>query len=216
MFPRFTFLEPRRTFPLKTMDATYATNLGKYDARGWIPVDIDEKPAEIIDKGGFQIPPESVKRIARRIGDSQCWTLPLNTAGVSISTTPDYVLELCEFAIRKKHRGINPSYYNIRSAIRDFSALKHTYIWHSHQGEEFWSGFVMHKIREVTVLEIEKMSEADRPAWFTEEVHSRLTNPDAQRSFEKPDTWTCYDDQLGGWYEEWKAIKSTRAEHSRS
>jgi hypothetical protein len=214
MFPRLTFLKPRRTIPLTAFIQEYAPHMAKYNARGWTVVEVNHetnKEDEILaalprDSSSSGVPSD------RRVGDSKCWTMTLDTVGVAVPTTPNYVLSLSVFGIASCHCGemiTGSLHYHIHAWSRGFYILKYRYLWHQ-SSRKFWEGFMEEKEIELTIVEIEKMPKEDRPAWF-----AQLSDPGtiwhhlriSCMYFEKPDTWTYYDDQMKGWYEEWQTKK---------
>jgi hypothetical protein len=217
MFPRLTFLEPRRTIPLTDIDQASpacALQIIKYITRGWTLVEVhDETTKEDVILAAFPSDDSLVGVPSdRRVGDSKCWTLTLDTVGVAVPTTPDYVLDLSEFRICSWRYGgaMTVYYYHIGVWLRESYVLKYRYMWQWHGTPGgFWKGFMKEKEIELTIVEIEKMPNEDRPAWFArlnERTRWQLLQHSSM-NFEKPDTWTYYDDQVKGWYEEWQTKK---------
>jgi hypothetical protein len=213
MFPRLTFLEPRRTIPLMVIDQACAPQITKYIARGWTLVKVNDettKKDEILAAFPTHSSYSGVPS-DRRVGDSKCWTMTLDTVGVAVPTTPDYVLSLSVFGIASCHCGemiTGPLHYHIHAWSRGFYILKYRYLWHQ-SSRKFWEGVMEEKEIELTIVEIEKMPKEDRPAWFArlnERTRWQLLQHSSM-NFEKPDTWTYYDDQVKGWYEEWQTKK---------
>lgn len=197
IFPLPTFVH-HKGFLLKPLDNYISSVLEKYSRRGW-RFQGQMWPEE---KGSNQ--PIQASRL---IGDKFTWMIPFDTSHVNWSTTPDFVLEYGDFVL-KPSPWAESSNYKIEATWFQSAVLRHKYLFASLS----WMKFLGARVDELTILELYKLEPDKRPARFRRALsrtdeQDRFTMyrlvQDEMRDFQKPDSWTYWDDEVPKWHEAW-------------
>ncbi|KAI0149469.1 hypothetical protein GGR57DRAFT_514875 [Xylariaceae sp. FL1272] len=98
VFPRATFLY-HYTVAVQRLDSHFGSLHAKYSKRGWRMWTHPIRPTAARDLFGINEPRDDHR--CRRVGDSGCWVLNLNTSGVKRPSMPDFVIECTDFEVRR-------------------------------------------------------------------------------------------------------------------
>lgn len=216
---------------LIALDDETRERLIKYSERGWKNWVVPEAERPRGSKVSRSLQPKSQLNNFRRVGDAATWILNLDIEGVEPSSTPDSVVEHACFSTVKTDYRIGSGRVHVYNKVNvqpgpsfevscdPFStmALQYTYTYaFASNRANFWHD-IIGKLKNLTKVEIEKMDEEDRPAWFTaffaNPAKGHVHPPYSHHidTLDKPSTWTYYDHLVPKWYEDWEAEKRERA-----
>ncbi|MCJ1377364.1 hypothetical protein MMC17_000459 [Xylographa soralifera] len=195
IFPRPTFLQ-YKTYTLNILDEACWSTLAKYTQRGWKTQDVlweeEESPHHPIRK-------------LRCIGDYSTWIIPFDTTNVEKSNIPDEVFEKAQFGMKKSDDAHPDTEWNYTIDTEIFSAftLRYQYIF-AENDYDFWNIIVEERTDRLTSIERMKLDKKRR--FLFDDAQRIICNRyhDAVKSFDAPNTWTYYDDELPKWYKAWK------------
>ncbi len=139
----------------------------------------------------------------RRVGDRYTWTIPLKPLNVQHSRTSDLVLERSTFCIIHVDEGEPESpldNYIISVQVLSACVLRHKYIVDD-AGLHEW---LDKRLLPLTVIELWKIPVALRPKPIADLMASVSAIHSLLEPFERPETWTYFDDELHEWILEWE------------
>ncbi|MCJ1431823.1 hypothetical protein MMC27_001178 [Xylographa pallens] len=195
VFPLPTFLQ-YKTYALNILDEACWSTMAKYTQRGWRTQDVlweeEESPYHPIRK-------------LRRIGDHSTWMIPFDMTIVEKCSMPDEVFEKAEFGMALSSDGHPNTELNYTIEMEIFSAftLRYQYMFAAND-DDFWNNIVEDRTDRLTNIEKMKLDEKYRSSFDDARYLAINSYPDSVKSFEAPNTWTYYDDELPKWYEAWK------------
>lgn len=145
-------------------------------------------------------------KLHRRVGDRYTWTIPFLPLNVGKSKSSDLLLERSTFSIIHVDEG--ESYSNLDNyiiGVQRFSAcnLRHKYIVDD-AGLHDW----LHtRLMPLRVIELWKIPEALRPKPIADLMNSSPKIHDLLEPFERPESWTYFDDDMHEWILEWEKLQ---------
>jgi hypothetical protein len=198
IFPRHTFLQ-HKAYLLKPLDEYLSMLLRKYAGRGWnIQGHLWEE--EMNDLLSIQE--------CRRIGDRHSW---VKTFDIKVVTPPDMldtVLEYSEFKMVETIWTDNDcevddddtECYKVTASRFVSPVLRGQYTYDAEHGClcQFAERF-----EKQARLEMRKIEPSNRPSWYktiADSPRPLYLAADLFSTFNLPDTWTYYDDEIPGWY----------------
>lgn len=183
---------------LQKLDDQRGKNLAKYRKRGW-------RIQDVVWEGEDAVP---ALEGLRRVGDHHTWIIPLDTSGVEVPRTPDFVLEHAGFMIKKSSdaqqdidNGLSHmERYEINTKRVGGEVLKFEYLC----GSLEWSRFLTDRVLRLTELELFKENPDLRPHNFRELIE--YPSSPRWQDFPKTVRWTYYDEEVPTWYAQWLAF----------
>lgn len=136
----------------------------------------------------------------RRLADKHSWTIDLPTSGITAPRTPDFILDSASFKLCGDiPRGRNPyerhQGYILRSKALESPILQHTYLYVPEGDGTGW-GELQKELDILTLLELKKLREEERPAFYGRlSAQPQLVN-DLMRGWKVPSSWAFYDDDM--------------------
>lgn len=105
----------------------------------------------------------------------------------------------------------SPNYYYISFGEFEAWVLKYRYMASTIGGDDFWHGFLTAKLDELTREELEKWNDEEKSVIMRETNLPKCGVYAYNSLFEKPSTWTFYDDMIPQWREEWlELLRATK------
>ncbi|MCJ1371710.1 hypothetical protein MMC20_002929 [Loxospora ochrophaea] len=208
LFPLSTFVH-RRTHLLGSSDHDVKVGnvLSECSQRGWLtqPDSWEERKVSH--------PIQST----RQVKDRYTWAIPLDVDGVNPSETPDFVLESGLFEIEAISINYDSGCTHHDCILVDWfesEVLRHKYCcppvpYYRDSCEGFFrsgGGFVWTRTLALLGMELGKIKFEERPNFMDQDFFrdpKRLESVPASANWEKPSTWTYYDDEIPKWYEEY-------------
>ena len=191
---------------LQKLDEHLGEHLAKYSQRGW-------RIQDVVWEGENAIP--AIEDI-RRVGDRHTWIIPLDTANIKTSTTPDFVLEYADFRLEKSsdtladiQRGLTYlEHYEIKIMRVRAEVLKFEYLCGSYE----WRRFLSDRVLRLTEIELFKAEPSLRAPNFRELIRDPAST--AWESFYKSKRWMYYDKEIPKWYSQWRRMDPVEADGS--
>ncbi len=155
-------------------------------------------------------------RQQRRVGDRFTWTIHFSTHNISCNPkTPDFVLEHSHFSLYLPDANRQPTvnYFSICANALRSQTLRYQYthgthlrVPHADRGLH-WSNFIYRRTGGQTRLQLELIKLQDRPLNYEELIaSSNLMDDDILITWNKPDSWTYWDNDLPEWYRVWERL----------
>lgn len=195
IFPLPTFIH-HKGYLLKPLSNHFSALLDKYSRRGWR---FQEAmwPEEVSSNQPMQK--------TRRVGDEFTWVIPFDISNVTWSKTPDLALEYVSFRLEDEDRA-ETTYHTIIAKPFVSDVLRHEYLL----GDSSWMGFLGKRVDELARMELYKVKPEARPQGFQDTIGRVFAMYRYMGSFEKPDSWTYWDDQIPKWYQAWRHAETAK------
>lgn len=195
IFPLPTFIH-HKGYLLKPLSNHFSALLDKYSRRGW-----RFQEAMWPEEASSNQPMQKT----RRVGDEFTWIIPFDISNVTWSKTPDLALEYVNFDVQDEDRA-NTRYHSIKAKSFISHVLRHEYLF----GDNSWMGFLGERVDELTRMELYKIEPEARPQRFQDTIGRVSAMYRYMESFQKPDSWTYWDDQIPKWYQAWRHVETAK------
>lgn len=155
----------------------------------------------------------ALKPAKRHIGDSQTWTISLNTAGVETGSVPDFVMEYAHFSLCNGSK-----HFSINASMLSSMVLRYQYTAHlTTEERNFWTD-IRPLLNGLVKAELDRVKDEDKEEFLEAVARRRGLARDPgedeqplwdyvrrQDLLQKPASWSFVDDQLPLLFKIWES-----------